>query len=738
MLASDWTSQYHVPDQNSSNPFSSADVQAAFSSGAFSNNPLQTSPVDYMPSSQAQMSSSFTMAPSNDFMQYSTSMAPMNAPAFQMSDFTQELNSIPQYGMPNNNSFINPPSLPNSSPGENWIDDGSLSSRSDNGWQLISAPPSRASFDSFDYPSDVGVSPQALHLSRPRTESSSSDESNVPLSAHSMSSFEEIPFPRNSPESDAVLDYQPQQISAHGFPMVSNDNVSHYHTHSHSHSQLQSAMVSPQPDMVTPSREMVSPLAIQPASSPVSTGSVSPGGTSPSSRRAKGASAPSGVTPKTINKKKTAAQSKADKANDKKLGKRKGPLRPEQRQQAHEIRKVRACLRCKFLKKTCDTGNPCAGCQPSHARLWIVPCTRKDIKEMNYFLDKWNKDYERHITLGFSIANIKGFSNVERLIYVTHGYGHQLPITAREVFVRDESCFSIDWVERGAGDPKKKHHEHELMTNRLSAGMEGVSRAAVSDYLDKYLDEDFEHWVDEYLDGTPFLVEFIKMVYRFWCRTRLPVIRKALKMMVAYSLTCHITLVRGLTAEEAEVGRIEEATSKWQGETISPVMVNFQVKKAMADMWRELMKDVLEELSSSFSSVYSGDKLKNWPTIFLLASMVLAVWEMIQFDMHYRENDEDAIQKFDKEMEEVPVGTLIGLFTAISHQLPSFFDWDTQKHHNAFQSNPAVCEALTEVKHQAAKYETYLRGRNEVAKYDREDFDSLSNKFLSRLVIRAN
>lgn len=33
--------------------------------------------------------------------------------------------------------------------------------------------------------------------------------------------------------------------------------------------------------------------------------------------------------------------------------------------------------------------------------------------------------------------------------------------------------------------------------------------------------------------------------------------------------------------------------------------------------------------------------------------------------------------------------------------------------------------------------ETYLKGQQN-AKFDRDDFDSLSNKFLSKLVIRAN
>ncbi|KIW25572.1 uncharacterized protein PV07_08738 [Cladophialophora immunda] len=69
---------------------------------------------------------------------------------------------------------------------------------------------------------------------------------------------------------------------------------------------------------------------------------------------------------------------------------------------------------------------------------------------------------------------------------------------------------------------------------------------------------------------------------------------------------------------------------------MAPVMINFQIKCAMADMWRELHKDVLEELSSMYSSVYSGDKLKNWPTIFILALVLLAIWECMQFDCHLR------------------------------------------------------------------------------------------------------
>jgi hypothetical protein len=137
---------------------------------------------------------------------------------------------------------------------------------------------------------------------------------------------------------------------------------------------------------------------------------------------------------------------------------------------------------------------------------------------------------------------------------------------------------------------------------------------------------------------------------------------------------------------------------------MAPVMINFQIKCAMADMWRELHKDVLEELSSLYSSVYSGDKLKNWPTIFILASVLLAVWECMQFDCHYRVPDPASVDKFCSDMETTPVGVVVGLFQAISQKLPSFLEWDTSSHHTLLASNPDVCGTMTEVREHVTRY----------------------------------
>jgi hypothetical protein len=431
---------------------------------------------------------------------------------------------------------------------------------------------------------------------------------------------------------------------------------------------------------------------------------------SPTSMRSPGSQGSAGSPVRKSSKKSPIAAKATDKImkksspngrveGEKKVGRRKGPLRPEQRKQASEIRKLRACLRCKFLKKTCDKGEPCAGCQPSHARLWQVPCTRIDIKEIGYFLKDWTFDFKRHISLGFSVTNIKGFSDTEKTLFITHGYGHMLPVTAREVYVKDDTCLKMDWVEPNSSG-------YEASTANLSTGAEGVSTTMLSDYLDRHIDGTgtFEKFVDDYFDGTPFLSQMLKTAYRFYFKTGSKIIKKALKLMLAYNLTLHITMVEGVPSEEMFEGKIDEQTSRYFGKTMAPVMINFQIKCAMADMWRELHKDVLEELSSLYSSVYSGDKLKNWPTIFILASVLLAVWECMQFDCHYRVPDTAAVEKFCNDMETTPVGVVVGLFQAISQKLPSFMEWDTGKHHQLLASNKEVCETMTEVREHVTRY----------------------------------
>jgi hypothetical protein len=663
--------QFSIPENNALN-------MNTYNTAAFGGQ-MQASPVDFMPTTTAENFAVTTGMDTNTFMAMAGPMESMSALVFPLNDYQNDMT----FPMALNNAALHQhalnqqaaesahtSSLAGSSPTGTLYEVQSLS---DNEWSMVNYHPNRNSYDSFgtvDNPSEK------LHI-RTNSDSSCSDE---PNSADLSGSYEEIPpWPLHSPHDfhgTDYLDHQYIQQQTHGLPIARPN-----------HSPSSSLAVSPSAGIAPSYR----------SSGSSSTSPTSSGPTSPPLRRRK--SPLDGKTTKAVIKK-VPHSTRKDATAEKKVGRRRGPLRPDQRQQAHEIRKLRACLRCKFLKKTCDKGEPCGGCRPSHARLWQVPCTRMDIKDIAYFMKDWKADYERHISLGFSVGNIKGFSQIERTLYITHGYGHYLPINAREVFVRDDKCFGMDWTETIHNPPR----EFEMNTAKLSAGMEGVSTTLLSEYLDRHLDNGFENFVDEYFEGTVFLTEILKTAYRYYQKEKTPSVRKALKLVLAYNLTLHVTMVEGMADEEHFLGKIDEEDSRFFGKTVAPVMINFQVKCALADMWRELQKDILEELSALYSSVYSGDKLKNWPTIFMLAAILLAIWEEMQFDCHYRVPDEKYVNKFCDEMETTPVGVIVGLFQAISTKLPGLQEWDTRKHHHLLGSNPAVCDALTEVKGHVNKY----------------------------------
>lgn len=695
----DWRLHQQSPAQQFAYPLDTYPQQ--FAADSAYTMPYQASPTDYVPQVQYDSNTYLPLA------------GPMDGSIpFDWQDISNDLinyplsNDLPDMNIPH-------PNLP-TSPTDTSLEVRSLSS-SDNGWNSVEYHHQTLG-GSFQDPHTGNIfNPEQTLHGRTFSDSSYSD---VELqSRQSWGSYVNLPqHAIGSPSSDHSASLSDIEFHHGRTDFLAGSPPIKQEQEQHTRSTIVTSSVA-QPIRIKTSSS--------PQRSPTSTGRVSP----PGRRQAAKKNSNSKATKPTIRR-----QPQAPKFDtEKRVGRRKGPLRPEQRKQACEIRKLGACIRCKFLKKTCDTGEPCEGCQPSHARLWQVPCTRIDIKEVAYFMKDWRADYERDVSLGFSICNIKGFAEQERTLFITHGYGHMLPVRAREVFVRDESCFGLDWVESISDFPS----EHSVNTAKLSCGVEGIPAAILSEYLDNHIDGGFVEFVDEYFDGTPFLTQMLKTAYRYWYRERTPVIRKCLKLLIAYNLTQHVTMVEGIPEEEGFLGKITDSTSKFCGKTVAPVMINFQIKDAMATMWRDLQKEVLEELSQLYSSVYTKDKLRHWPTIFMVAAILLSVWEEMQFDCHYRIPDKEVVSKFCHDMESTPVGVIVGLFSAISQKLPSFQEWETRKHHHLLNSNLAVCEALTEVRQHVTRHDNYLRSRCDTT-FDRDDFDSLCGKFTSKLVIRAS
>ncbi|KZZ87388.1 C6 finger domain-containing protein [Moelleriella libera RCEF 2490] len=634
-------------------------------------------------------------------------------------------------------------SVGSNSPTGTYLEVLSLPSSAGEGWTMVDW--GHHGLDHFQHAQNAAIfNPgQTLHL---RTNSDSSEGAN----SAEFGSYEEIqPFNCSPfcPDAECQCDHSNPRHC-----LVGDGNA-----HAHVHDAV--GPVIPVAAGVTVKAEASASATSSTRHSPGNgAGSVSPTSTAPRRNSGPRKSPITKTTTKTIIRR--TSNGKKEGLVEKKVGRRKGPLLPEQRKQASEIRKLRACLRCKFLKKTCDKGEPCAGCQPSHARLWQVPCTRIDIKDIGYFMKDWKADFEKHADLNMSVFNVKGFSSKETLMWITHGYGFALPVMVREVYVKNEGCFAVEWVETKT--TSQDTLDFETKTDKFDVGSEGIRLEALQEYLDQHVDGPFEDFINDHFEGTPFITEILKTAHRYYIKDRMPVIKKALKLVLAYNLTMHITMVENQGSEVTLDGQIDDEESRYYGRTVAPVMINFQIKCALADMWRELQKDILEELSSLYSGVYSGEKMKNWPTIFMIASILLAVWEEMQFDCHYRVPDPAAVTKFCNDMETTPVGVIVGLFHAISQKLPAFTDWDTRQHGQLLHNNVSVCEAMTEVRQHVIKHgeyimprnfhdkptardvadlvcaEAYLRSRKESTKFDRYDFDSLSNKFLSKLVIRAN
>ena len=291
--------------------------------------PYQTSPTDYA-STQGQYDSTLAMDGSYTTMtgQFDPGMA------FNFQDFSNEfmMSNQTSHGIPD--MTLAQQTFPNS-PTDTSLEVRSLSTSSDNGW--IELPPQ--TFDgmasaSYQDPQFGAIfNPGETLHGRTFSDSSSSDIERQ--SQRSWSSWVDIPpHAIGSPGSDSLGDMDLRDFHRDLTDQGSLSPLIKQET------QLRPAFPSMTPPAVKPLRIKTSS---SPQSSPTSTGRISPPGRRqsrkhPNSRTAKPAARRAPPLPKP--------------ETEKRVGRRKGPLKPEQRKQAGEIRKLGACIRCKFLKKT--------------------------------------------------------------------------------------------------------------------------------------------------------------------------------------------------------------------------------------------------------------------------------------------------------------------------------------------------------------------------------------------------
>jgi len=303
----------------------------------------------------------------------------------------------------------------------------------------------------------------------------------------------------------------------------------------------------------------------------------------------------------------------------------------------------------------------------------------------------WRNDIQGKAALPDNII----ISGEQRTLYIGHGFDIVMPINAHDVLVDHDKSLILNWTETHHRTPR----DFAAKTECMSIASSGIDKDMLSEYLDRHLDNGWCRFVDHHFEGTPFLTEMLKTAHNYYLSTKLPIIRSVLKLVLAYNLTLHISIVQGpLTDVTNMLGKIDDPTSKYHGKVAAPTLINHHLRQALAKIWRDIHKEVLEELSTMISGYYGRDKLKNWPTIFMVTYLVLSVWEQLRFDAIRRCRDMEEATKFCDELDGVPVGVVVGLFATISQKLPSFKSWSTFEHHEILASDTAACNVMEEVR----------------------------------------
>ena len=281
--------------------------------------PFQTSPTDFL-SSQTHIDTSLI---DTSYLPISNNLEAMHCnwpdSLNDLMGYTTTQHGLPDMNVPHQNLAPN-------SPQDAYCEVRSLtSSSSDNGWTSIDY--TRQAMDSSFRDLQVGAIFNPGTTLHNRTFSDSSYSDLEQQSRHSdWSSYVEVPNAINSPGTESI------------------GEVDFYHDHSHHHKDERQR---PGPIDTTVTSALVKPIAIKkslsPQTSPVSTGRSSP----PSRRQSRKNNNTKTGKPMIRRSSQTISRTESER----RVGRRKGPLRPEQRKQASEIRKMGACLRCRFLKK---------------------------------------------------------------------------------------------------------------------------------------------------------------------------------------------------------------------------------------------------------------------------------------------------------------------------------------------------------------------------------------------------
>ena len=112
-------------------------------------------------------------------------------------------------------------------------------------------------------------------------------------------------------------------------------------------------------------------------------------------------------------------------------------------------------------------------------------------------------------------------------------------------------------------------------------------QSLLSSYLDQHVDDYFETFRRDHFEDMDFITQLLRSAHQFYLRERDSSVRKALKLVVAYSLTLHVSFIEHTDGALTVPGLVDDPNSKYFGKMLAPAMVNVQIKCILAETLRD-------------------------------------------------------------------------------------------------------------------------------------------------------
>ncbi|KAI9704143.1 MAG: hypothetical protein M1836_007004 [Candelina mexicana] len=341
----------------------------------------------------------------------------------------------------------------------------------------------------------------------------------------------------------------------------------------------------------------------------------------------------------------TTSASEATISGVKRRGGRTKGLSVESRKKAHDIRNIRACWRCFFLRNSCSDHDVCNGCKNVKFHLYRMPCDRSRLSDrMDLILpDVIISEYAPHRLMEFCNEHVAHWSNNPIRFQLTFGYGPPLCFEGVELVPRGPELL---WGLQHVTDDDSQSSQ---LVRKVSPPIGLIAQSPehdqleISQYLDDFVSRWLVQWPNSCFEGKTeaFQREMLRLVcqyYNDWAGGAKwhELLRKTLKLQILSYIGGRILTLpneddpsKGIMGREAVRQMLLNPGSTYYEPDTSPRMANRQVKSVMSNLYKNLFTEVLTQLEEMIR-YRKGD---TWGPSFCIMLLLAMIFEDTQISI---------------------------------------------------------------------------------------------------------